>query len=82
MGRTRGHDFCLKIKRNVNSNIGLNFFTKRVLNYWNQLSDIVEGCISLDAFKMKLDEFMARKGEFKYMVIQILAYSFLLLLLL
>ena len=26
--RTRGHNFCLKIKRHVNLNIGLNFFTK------------------------------------------------------
>ena len=24
--RTRGHGFCLKIKRHVNLNIGLNFF--------------------------------------------------------
>ena len=24
--RTKGHGFCLKIKRHVNSNIGLNFF--------------------------------------------------------
>ena len=31
--RTRGHGFCLKIKRHVNSNIGLNFFTRRVINY-------------------------------------------------
>ena len=31
--RTRGHGFCLKIKRHINSNIGLNFFTRRVINY-------------------------------------------------
>ena len=53
----------LKIKRHVNSNIGLNFFTRRVINYWNQLSDLVFGCKSLDTFKMKLDEFMIAKGE-------------------
>ena len=35
--RTRGHGFYLKIRSHVNSNIGLNFFTKRVINYWNQL---------------------------------------------
>ena len=61
--RTRGHGFCLKIKRHVNSNIGLNFFTRRVINYWNQLSDVVVGCKSLDTFKMKLDEFMTARGE-------------------
>ena len=31
--RTRGHGFYLKIKRLVNSNIGLNFFTRKVINY-------------------------------------------------
>ena len=31
--RTRG--FCLKIKRHAHSNIGLNFFIRRVINYWN-----------------------------------------------
>ena len=61
--RTRGHDFCLKIKRHVNSNIGLNFFTRRVINYWNQLSDVVVDCKSLDTFKVKLDEFMTARGE-------------------
>ena len=61
--RTRGHDFCFKIKRHVNSNIGLNFFIRRVINYWNQLSDIIVGCKSLETFKMKLDEFMTVKGE-------------------
>ena len=59
--RTRGHGFCLKIKRYVNSNTGLNFFTRRVINYWNKLSDVVLGCKSLDTFK--LDEFMTARGE-------------------
>ena len=26
---------CLKIRRHVSSDIGLRFFTKRVINYWN-----------------------------------------------
>ena len=61
--RTRGDGFCLKLKRHVNSNIGLNVFTRRVINHWNRLSDVVVGCKSLDTFKMKLDEFRAAKDE-------------------
>ena len=51
--RTRRYGFCLKINRHLSSNIGLNFFTGRVINYWNQLSDVVLGCKSLNTFKMK-----------------------------
>ena len=42
-GRTRKHNLCLKIKSHVNSNIGLNFFARRVINYnyWNHLPDVV-----------------------------------------
>ena len=61
--KARGHGFCLKIKRYVNSNIWLNFFTRRVINYWNQLSDVVVDYKSLDTFKVKLDEFMTARGE-------------------
>ena len=38
-GRTRKHSLCLKIRRHVNSNIGLIFSTRRVINYWNYLPD-------------------------------------------
>ena len=31
-GRTRKHSLCLKIRRRVNSNIGLNFFTRIIIN--------------------------------------------------
>ena len=30
--RIRKHSLCLKMRRHVNSNIGLNFFTRRVIN--------------------------------------------------
>ena len=36
---TRKHSLCLKIRRHVNSNIGLNFFTRKVINYWKHLTD-------------------------------------------
>ena len=39
--RTRKHRLCLKIRSHVNSNIGLKFFTTRVINYWNHLTDEV-----------------------------------------
>ena len=55
---------CLKIRRYVNSNIGMNFFIRRVINYWNPLTDVVVSCKSLNTFKMKLDESMtAKKGN-------------------
>ena len=46
-GRARKHSLCSKIKRHVNSNNGLNFFTRRVINYWNHLPDAVVSCKSL-----------------------------------
>ena len=39
--RTREHSLCLKIRRYVNSNIGLNFFNRRVISYWNHLTNLV-----------------------------------------
>ena len=54
---------CFKIRMHVNSNIGLKFFTRRAINYWNHLTDEVVSCKSLTTFKIKLDEFMTAKGE-------------------
>ena len=56
------NSLCLKIRRYVNSNIGLNFFTRRVVNSWNRIPDIVVGYKSLCTFKMKLDEFITAKS--------------------
>ena len=61
--RTRKYSLCLKIRRHVNSNIGLKFFTRRVINYWNHLTNEVVSCKSLITFKIKLDEFITAKGE-------------------
>ena len=38
-GKIRKHRLCLKIRRHVNPNIGLNLITRRVINYWNHLTD-------------------------------------------
>ena len=54
---------CLKIRRYINSNIGFNFFTRRVIKYWNHLADAVVSCKCLSTFKIKLGEFMSPKGE-------------------
>ena len=32
-GRKRKYSLCLNIRRHINSNIGLNFFPRRVINY-------------------------------------------------
>ena len=61
--RTRKHSLCLKIRRHANLNIGLKFFTRRVINYWNHFTDVVASCKSLSTFKIKIYEFMAAKGE-------------------
>ena len=57
-GRTRKHSLCLKIKRHVNSNIEFNFF-----HLLEPPPRSVVSCKSLSTFKMKLDEFMAARGE-------------------
>ena len=38
-GRKRKHSLCLKIGRHVNSTIGLNVFSKRVINYWDHITN-------------------------------------------
>ena len=61
--RTRKHSLCLKMRSHVNSNIGLNLITRRVINYWNHLTDVAVSCKSSITFKVKLDEFMTVRGE-------------------
>ena len=73
-GKTRKHSF----KSHANPNIGLNFFTWKVFNYRNHLTDEVVGCKSLSTFKIKLDEFMTGKGKSKFIVVKLMYDSFLL----
>ena len=70
---------CLKFRRHVNSNIGLNFFIRKVINNCNQLTDKVFSCKSLSTFK--LNEFLTAKGKFKCIAIWLIHDSFPLLLL-
>ena len=41
----------------------MDFFTRRVINYWTGFTDVVVSSKSLSIFKMKLDESMTAKGE-------------------
>ena len=61
--RKRKHNLRLKTRRHVNSNIGLKFFTRRVISYWNHFTDEVVSCKPLSAFKIKWDESMTVNGE-------------------
>ena len=59
--RARIHSLCSKARRHVNSNIGLNCFIRRVINNWNNITDIVISCKFSSTFKIKWDEFMIAK---------------------
>ena len=55
--RTREHDFELK-KINCKLNLRLNFFSQRVINFWNGLPINVVKSESTEIFKRQLDKFM------------------------
>ena len=61
--RTRKQCLFLKIIKHVNSNIRLKLFTRRVIKYWNRLTNVVVSCESLSTFKIKLYEFMTAKVD-------------------
>ena len=71
-GRTIKQFISENQKACLNSNIGLNFFTWRFINYWKQLTDEVVCFKSLSAFKIILDEFMTAKGKFKFIVVHLI----------
>ena len=54
---TRGHNFKLK-KGSFNTTKYKYFFTNRVINLWNKLSDEVVNAPSLNVFKNNFDRFM------------------------
>ena len=61
--RTRGH--FLKIKKNrVYTNLRQNFFTYRIVDKWNNLSEEVVNSSTLNCFKNGLDQTWK---EHKYM---------------
>ena len=76
---TKKHNLCFKIIWNVNSNIRLKFFTRRVINYWNHLTDEIVSCKSLSTFKIKLMNLWLQKGKFKFIVVRLMHDSFPLL---
>ena len=65
-GRKRKQFMFKNYKTYLNSYwIQLYFFTRRVINYWNYLTNEVGpvGCLSLVKFKIILDEIMTTKEE-------------------
>ena len=55
-GRTRGHTLKL-IKPQVNSNMRLHSFSRRVINIWNSLPESVISAETIDTFKNRLNEY-------------------------
>ena len=57
--RTRGNGHMLK-KLRFRTDIGRYWFTNRVVNDWNRLSNYVVSAKSVNSFKKRLDESMDR----------------------
>ena len=62
--RTRGHVWKLKKKR-CNTNLRLNFFSERVINWWNSLGNAVVCASSVNSFKNQLQR-MWNNGQFTF----------------
>ena len=58
--RTRKNRFHLKIKRHVNKNIALNYYSRRVIKHWNSLPSVVVESENLCIFKKRLDFYMKK----------------------
>ena len=57
---TRGHNFKLK-KTRFTKTIRQHFFSNRVINNWNSLSEDIVNAPSVDSFKNKLDKYWKYK---------------------
>ena len=60
---TRGHSLKLK-KKHCHSNIRLHFFSQRVLNRWNSLTQEEVDATSIDSFKNRLERRRHRQMDF------------------
>ena len=64
--RTRGHKYKLQ-SINCNSRARLHFFTQRVVNKWNSLSNQTVTATSVNSFKNRLDkEWMNKDGKYNF----------------
>ena len=59
--QTRGHNLKL-VKHRSRLNLRQNYFTQRVVDYWNKLPIRVVSLSSVQSFKVALDEFMSGDG--------------------
>ena len=65
--RTRGHRFQLRLRRIPRLEICKNFFSYRVVRFWNSLPEGVVDAPSLDIFKKRLKpEMLMAFCRFKY----------------
>ena len=55
--RTRGHRLKLTKSRS-NLDIRKNFFSQRVINWWNKLPNLVVSSETINSFKINLDRYM------------------------
>ena len=64
--RTRGHEYKLQ-SLNCNTRSRLHFFTQRVVNKWNSLSNNTVTAPSVNSFKNKLDkEWDCKEGKYNF----------------
>ena len=65
--RTRGHQLKLKANK-CSTRSRLHFFTQRVVNKWNNLSNDTISAPSVNSFKNKLDrEWKEKEGKFNFL---------------
>ena len=60
-GRTRNNGFKLD-KFRFQKEIGRNWFSNRVVDFWNRLPSEVVNASSMNSMKLKLDKFMDTTG--------------------
>jgi len=57
----RGHSLKL-YKKNSRLNIRKHFFSQRIVDYWNKLTDDIVSATTISCFKNRLDYWMDRYG--------------------
>ena len=61
--RCRGHKYKI-VKKHCNTDIRKNFFSFRVVNFWNEIPKDIVDSASLDCFKSNLDKYFVTKELF------------------
>ena len=61
--RYRGHKYKI-VKKHCNTDIRKNFFSFRVVNFWNEMPECIVDSTSLEIFKSKLSKYFIEKELF------------------